>query len=384
MENSESQNYRDSLAMELRQEPDRDKRREILLSARSTEEYQDAKKLRRLEFTTRQENKAQNERLSQYANEHYQEYTAFDPETVELLNVIGTNRETFDKETLQNISDVLIDKAKGFLKGKRGEEIVALMKRANFDYERLLASEGDDLTKTYTLLEAILKAQSYGEAVAENEDKEIIFSGFENDPDIPDAKEYINRVFSAELLQKCLISNVKYAADMINVNINHIDYILPIDVYMEWEKQMSEVKNRKFRAESFIEWNTDPEFSKKFIQTPINFYSFYGENPQQFDYLTDVPDAEKMRLYKMGTIIHEVAHHIYAYLMGADMRIKWRELVDSTSAITEYATSYDDHKLKYDEYFTEAVRLKTTSLDYFKTNFPEIDTFLTYYFPEIK
>jgi len=49
MENFESQKYRDDLAKEIRQEPDKEKRREILTTAKSTEEYQEAEKLKRQE-----------------------------------------------------------------------------------------------------------------------------------------------------------------------------------------------------------------------------------------------------------------------------------------------------------------------------------------------
>lgn len=384
MENFEFKKHRSDLTKEIRQEPDKTKRREILAIAKVSEEYQEAKRLKQEEFSTKQENKAQIERLLQYAQEHYEEYTAFDPETVELLNVIGANREKFENETLPNVSDELVDKVIGFLEGNRDEEIVALLKRANFDYESLLASEDDEQIKARALLDTILKAQSYDEAVVENKDKEIDFSGFENDPDIPDTKEFIYRVFGAELLQKCLVSKVKYIPDRINVQINGIDYMLPVDVYTEWEKQMPEVKSRKFRAESFILWSTDPNFSKKFISTPIHFYSFHGEEPDKLDYLEHVLAEEKMRQYKLGTVAHEVAHHVYDYLMDADKRKEWKELVDRTSAITDYAKSYTEHKFKYDEFFTESVRLKVTAPDHLKTNFPEIDQFLTDHFPEIK
>ncbi len=49
MENFESQKYRDDLAKEIKQEPDKEKRREILMTAQSTEEYQEAKRLRKKE-----------------------------------------------------------------------------------------------------------------------------------------------------------------------------------------------------------------------------------------------------------------------------------------------------------------------------------------------
>ena len=384
MENFEFQKYRDNLAKEIKQEPDKLKRREILATAKSTEEYQTAETLRRQEFSAKQESKVQIGKLEVYAKEHFGDYTVFDPEMVELLDTIGANRERFENEILPNVSDELIDRVFGFLEGNGDEQIVSLLKRANFDYESLLASEEDEQTKARALLEAVLKTQSYDEAVEQNKDKEIDFSGFENDPDIPDAKEFITHVFGKELLQKCLVSRVKYYPHKINVNINGTDYILPIEVYAEWEKQMPEVKSRKFRAESLMLWNTDINFSKKFIPTPIHFYSFHGEQPEQLDYLAHVPDEGKMRQYKLGTLTHEVAHHVYDYLMDAGKRKVWKKLVDRTSAITGYAKSYAEHKLKYDEFFTEAVRLKTTSPDYLKINFPEIDQFLTDNFPDIK
>jgi len=49
MESFESQKYRDDLAKEIKQEPDREKRREILATAKLTEEYQEAEKLKRQE-----------------------------------------------------------------------------------------------------------------------------------------------------------------------------------------------------------------------------------------------------------------------------------------------------------------------------------------------
>ena len=49
MKNVESQKYRNDLAKEIRQEPDKKKRKEILATAKSTEEYQEAEKLKRQE-----------------------------------------------------------------------------------------------------------------------------------------------------------------------------------------------------------------------------------------------------------------------------------------------------------------------------------------------
>ncbi|MDP3729482.1 MAG: hypothetical protein Q8R26_01865 [bacterium] len=49
MENFESQKYRDDLAEEIKQEPNKEKRREVLSTAKLSEEYQEAKRLREQE-----------------------------------------------------------------------------------------------------------------------------------------------------------------------------------------------------------------------------------------------------------------------------------------------------------------------------------------------
>ena len=312
--------------------------------------------LRRQEFVAKQESKAQIERLQQYGQKQYKEYTAFDPEWIELSNTTYANRKKFEKETLPSVSDELIDKVINFIKENRDEQIITLLKRSNFDYESLIASEVDEQIRTRAFLEAVLKAQSYDESVEQNKNRAIDFSGFENDTDIPDVKEFIYRIFGTELLQKCLISKVKYVSEKVNVRIKGTDYILPVDVYAEWKRQMPEVESRRFRAESFTSLNTDPNFSKKFISTPIRFYSFYGVETESLDYLEHVPARERMRQYKLGTVAHEVAHHVYAYLMDADKRKEFKNLVGRSSAITEYANFYAGHELKYEEFFTEAIR----------------------------
>lgn len=324
------------------------------------------------------------ELLSQYAREHYGQYTDFPPDTLDLINKIGENREKFENETFPNASSELVGQVEGFIRGALDEEIIALLKRLNFDYQGLLDSEEDEETKVRVLLEAVLKAQSYDKAVEQNRDNEVGFFGFEDDPDISDAKEFIYGAFGNELLQKCLVSNIEYQSDIVNVQIDGTDYWLPIDVYKQWEQAMPQVKQRKFRAESFVKWNTDPNFSKKFIPTPINFYSFHGEQPETLDYLANVPNERKMRIYKLGTITHEIAHHAYDYLMDADKRVQWQRLVDDSQPITTYAESYTEGRLKYDEFFAEAVRLKTTVPDYLKTNFSEINQFLNDNFPSIQ
>ena len=159
--------------------------------------------------------------------------------------------------------------------------------------------------------------------------------------------------------------------------------MLPVDVYRQWKAEIPEVHDKKFRAESFVLYN-ESRISRKYILTPINLYSFYGDRPEQFDYLANVPEIERMRLYKLGTISHEIAHQVFSYLMDMDKRKQWEDLIDSTQAITDYARMYQRHELKYNESFAEAIRLIITSSEYLKINFNSIYAFLKDNFPDIK
>lgn len=284
---------------------------------------------------------------------------------------------------LPNISSNLVNEIKSFIGGGREERISNLLKRERFDYESLLTSEGDDQAKIHELLEIILKAQTYDDALEQSKKTEIEFSGFTHDKDILDAKEYIYQAFGAELLQKCLLSRVKYSPDIVNLLINDTEYMLPVDVYRQWKAEIPEVHDKKFRAESFVLYN-ESRISRKYILTPINLYSFYGDRPEQFDYLANVPEIERMRLYKLGTISHEIAHQVFSYLMDMDKRKQWEDLIDSTQAITDYARMYQRHELKYNESFAEAIRLIITSSEYLKINFNSIYAFLKDNFPDIK
>lgn len=285
-------------------------------------------------------------------------------------------------ELLPNAPIDLVNRIKGVVAGGQDDELRALLGRSSFGLEVLQSDTSDD-QKAGILLEAVVKAQSYDEAVEKNRGKEIEFVGFEDDPDVVGTKDFIYEAFGKELLEECLIAQVKYTPNIVNVQIDRMDYMLPVEVYKGLEEQVPEVKSHKFRAESYPKWNTDPNFSKKFIALPINLYSFYGETPNGLTYLADAPKASILRLYKLGTVAHEVAHHIYEYMLVADIKTSWVKVVEQTGAITAYARSYDNHELKYEEAFGEAIRLQVTMSGYLKTNFPLVADFLENNLPTI-
>lgn len=164
MEQSDAQQYKENLAKQIRNEPDRALRRSILENAKTTQEYKDAKTLKRQEFVEKDTSTVTID-LSKYAQEHYGPYAVYDPEMSELLATIVDNRRKFQSEVLPKVSDEQIDSIFAFIDGNEDEGIRRLLKRANFPYEDVLTSDDDDGVKAGKLLEAVLKAQSYDEAV---------------------------------------------------------------------------------------------------------------------------------------------------------------------------------------------------------------------------
>ena len=336
------------------------------------------------EYINLGEAEAWDENLKRHAVEHYEQYMLFDEKRTVLLLEIAQNREEFENKILPNISDDLVDSVIGLLENQHNPKLEVLLKQANFDFHALKFSKEDFQNKAKQLLDVILKTQTYEAAVEQNRDIEIVFTNFDGDPDIADVAEYLKGAFGKELLQKSLISEINNYPNTVNVRIGRDDYLLPIEVYQQWKDKMPVVKEHKYRAESFVSWNTDPNFSKKFIPLPIMVNSFYDEDPSGNPYLQSVPPQLRMKYYKLGTIAHEVGHHIYDYLMDADKRTAWKKVVDGSPVLSDYADQYSDHKLKYDEVFTEVVRLKTTVPEYLVQGFSEINKFLEENFPAIQ
>lgn len=70
MEKNNYQEYRDNLAKEIRQEPDREERKSILAEAKITEEYQEAKRLKREAIVEKRENEDKTEDLLRYVQDN--------------------------------------------------------------------------------------------------------------------------------------------------------------------------------------------------------------------------------------------------------------------------------------------------------------------------
>lgn len=317
-----------------------------------------------------------------YGEAHYGQYRVEINEGI-VTKIVGSMTR-MEKELIPNASEELRGQAAQFVSEPTNEVLISILKKAHFDYQTLLASELTTEEKALEILKIILKIQTYPKVVEENRSNEIEFSGFENDPDTHDAKEFVSQVFGKELLQKCLISEICYFPEEIRLMVTTgADFALPITAYDEWKGAMPQIEKGRARALNFVPIST--EAGDVHFPTPIHLYSFHDVKEYTSDYLSHLPDSEKMRILKLGTISHEVAHSVYEYMLDIDQRTMWASIVNLDGAPTEYAKKFEHDSGQYhDESFAESIRLKTTSPEYLAKMFPRIDQFLTEHFPEVK
>lgn len=330
------------------------------------------------------EAQAWKEHLLKYALENYQEYLYPDPKispkTQESRDNFVFAMKNFTEKQNQLISD-------HYEHGVSSEMIDEIMEKLNVRDDQVPTDE-EELNKFITRI--VLKDLSYQVAFNEREHKKTAFEGFEDDKDFRDVEGIIKKAFSGKLLSRCLTSRVSYNPNEVNVEISGNDFYLPLEKYKDWKAKMPSVADYKYRGESFSSWNADLDHrvSDIYASYPIYIYSFEGEDLAHYEYLKGLPGKEKMRIYKIGTVCHELGHSIYDYLMGREKRSKWEELINMVGYLTHYSKNYASgvcsEKLNYKEEFAEAVRLKTTRPDYLKKSFPDIFEYLDSEFPELK
>jgi len=189
------------------------------------------------------------------------------------------------------------------------------------------------------------------------------------------------------LLSKLLISNIEFYPKTVFYYLNTREGKRPVRSTFEFYngvlQQDPSVRESRYRAISLINYNLDRgnKDNVQYYPTPIKIYSFEGleDELEELEYLKNVEANRKMGIYKIGTVVHEVAHHLYAYLLNEDQLLEWQNLVNnSQKPITQYAEEYDekDVKLRLSEWFSEAMRLYATVPDYLQKNFSEIYSFL--------
>jgi len=289
----------------------------------------------------------------------------------EVLAENRLNREEFEGKFSEYV-DLYYDDLVSFLEGDDVGEIGKLLKRFRFDFNLLDGlSVGEQLG---VLVDRVAKYNSYYDAVENNRGKGLEFVGFDDVELFFGVSEFVANAFDSRLLEECLISEVVYYDEIVNVNVGGSDFYLPSELYSEVVDAYPVVREVRYRAETFAGWNSLHDFSKKYFGTPILMYDSLNESISK-SYLDGVADADRERLFGFGTLAHEIGHHVYEYLFDSEMRDVWRGLVDGNAALTEYIAQYDGDKL-YSESFSEAVRLRTTVPEYFSDRFPELDVFL--------
>ncbi len=232
----------------------------------------------------------------------------------------------------------------------------------------------------------MIKAESFKTALEHQKINGIKMEGFEKDKEFSGIDSLLKKTFSNGLLDKALISRISYYPEIVNISLNKGNYFLPQDKYFEWKKQYSDLPKHKVRAVN--RGSSNRPIYNLFHSTPIEIYSFVDENLDNFAYLKDIPADKKMRLYKLGTIMHEVGHNLYVNLLNDKQKEEWKKIIDLTGSLTYYSQKYASgihgNKVNYEEEFAEAIRLITTVNDYLKQNFPKVFHFIMNNFPEIK
>lgn len=279
--------------------------------------------------------------------------------------------------------------------GGNDDEIQNIFNRRGFNFIKVResimaqkgASEKNKLNKlVFEINKVIVKDNSFFEAVEKQSSKGLILKGFDSDKDFHKIEKTLANVFSKKILDECLISEIDYHPEIVYIRVDGTDFWLTLEKYQEWKKVMPDIRDYKFRAESFSSWN---KINYRFTAFPIFMYSFIDEDLSQFNYLEGLPDDEKIKIYKIGTVAHEIGHSIYSNLMDTNMLKEWKELIDERShPLTAYSDKYASgtfgSSISHGEEFAEAIRLKTTRPEFLEKDFPEIFNFIESKFSEIK
>jgi len=229
------------------------------------------------------------------------------------------------------------------------------------------------------------KADTFSDALAEQRRYGTEFIGFEGDKDFDGLPGILKEVFGEDLLDHCLIEKIVHHQNEVLVVEGAQHYLIPADEYEALLATTPAVAARRFRAFNASSQNAHPA-AKRYDRLPIVMYSFVGESLSDKEYLPPrFREDEKLKLYKLGTVAHEVAHSVYGSLLDESQLEKWRHLNESNASLTAYASSYEGRSEQWlEEQFGEAVRLYLSDVDYLHKSAPELLHFIEKNFPSIK
>lgn len=212
----------------------------------------------------------------------------------------------------------------------------------------------------------------------------IIWKGFKNNSELSNAPQQIEDVFGKEILNQSLISEVIYQPDTYFCVVGNKEYFIPEQMYQLKAAQLKPHKFRAMNSSDFIIHHS----AKSYYRTPIRIFAFDQSEGLDQKYLQHIKNpAERKRLYKIGTINHEIGHHIVDIIVKQKEENwhDWQRIVfENPEPITLYSQKYCQQNVFYSEEFAEAIRLYTTSPQYLQDKYPKSFNYVQTKFPEIK
>lgn len=248
------------------------------------------------------------------------------------------------------------------------EDVLIKHATERFDIEEVQGNE-----EIYRLLLEIQDISDNSEEIKSPEAK------IENDFDdltFNDLEENLKATFSAEFLQKCLISRITIRPDIIHLAIGKGLY-LTRDEYKTWQQENAKIDKFKVRAENFTTFQTSGWLRDHFeieqpIPLPIVIYGFNESEHENIAHLDSINLNLRERLYKFGTVTHEIGHHAFQFVLTSEQKNAFILLIAESEPLTEYAESYIGKDVYSEEQFCEAVRLITTDPEHLKKSVPEL------------
>ncbi len=323
---------------------------------------------------------------------------------IELLNNEDTRNvnmvyESMDIKSEDDYAEEYEESVEKIFNGDTGsdekvKEIFDLCDRNDFDIRNahLVESEEEKGEIFWEIIDMvvesktpIVKKESLIAAIELQKKNGINLEGFTEDNDFSEIESFLENSFPNGLLDKALISRISYLPDTVCISLDG-NYFIPKEKYLGLKDRYKNLPKHKVRGVNRSSSNIHP--FALFRSSPMEIYSFIDEDLSDFEYLENIPEEERMRLYKLGTVSHEVGHNLYINLLEKPSRDQWQELIDNTGHLTVYSEKYSSgihgDNIRYDEEFAEAVRLMTTNSDYLKEKYLEIYEFLVDTFPDLK
>jgi hypothetical protein len=220
------------------------------------------------------------------------------------------------------------------------------------------------------------KQETYDDALAEQKRFGTELVGFEADKDFEDLIDRMVGVFGQDTFDRCLVGKIVYDSDHVLLQDNGNHYEIPAEEYIALRDGLPEIEQNRVRAFNTANQNIHPA-SKRYQRMPIALYSFVGESLESKDYLPEhLSDEDKMKIYKQGTVVHEITHGAQVYLLRDDEWQEWEDLNKEAPSLTEYVERHAGKSSWNGEQFADAARLYATNKQYLENKNAKIVQFL--------